>query len=855
MNKAISKVILVHFVAVGIFFLLNALFFAPQFSGKVPRQTDIQSYTSSSREAEAYRQKEGEQLLWTNAMFGGMPTYQISMSPPRNHLKLVFSVLQLGFQYPFGVFFAMMLGFYIMLVVLGVHPSLAIVGGIAYGFTTNSLILFEAGHNTKLGVLSLIPLVVAGMYLLYERKKLLWGLVLLGIAAGASLIGNHIQMTYYFLLTAALYAIIRLVQAIKEKSLGMWLGASGIAVIASVCAIGSAASLFWPTYEYSRDTMRGAPILSSTEKVDASSSSTVDGLSWDYAMQWSNGLADVAATIIPRFAGGASGEKVKEGATYTALRSSGMQLNPDGSMDLPLYWGSLPFTSGPSYFGAVVCFLFIFGLFLVRDSIKWWAGLAVLLTVLLSFGRNQEWLQRVFFEFVPLYNKFRAPSSILSVTAFFLPLLGTWAVADLIRRGNEGTGVKRALKWAFGVSGGLVLFFALLGGTLFDFTGAGDASYPKELQALLQQDRKAFLGKDAWRSFLFITAAAGLIWAYVSRFIRPLALAAGLGLLITVDLWTVGRRYVGADTFFPKSNVEAQFQPRPVDQEILNAEKSRGDYRVLDLSINTFNSSQTSYFHNTIGGYHASKMQRYQDLIDFHISKNNFKVLDMLNGKYIITQEQQLQQNPNALGPVWLVDSVIMVKTPNEEIEALNGFEPARHAVVLDQEFGGYIGNFDPQQGGTIRLAEYDPQHLVYDADVPSEQLAVFSEIWYGPDKGWKAKIDGKEVAHIRANYALRALRVPAGKHKIEFVFEPKSVVLGGKISGMASLLLLFGLIIIALQTVYTWFRNPVLPAYLTPMQTDNPPVAAKEKILSGKVANVNHKKSVTEKKKGGNKR
>lgn len=834
MNIAkLSKAGLPHLLAIAFFIVVSCLFFAPQFQGKVIQQGDVVSWESASREILDYKAKNGKQLLWTNSMFGGMPAYQIAMEYKGMFVTRLQALLSAGISGPAGVFLAMMVAYYIMMLILGTNIWLAAIGSVGFSLATYNLVLLEAGHTNKLNTLVYLPLIVAGLYQLFFKRGYLSGGVLLAVGACGNLAANHIQMTYYFLICLVLLGLIWVVNMIQKKEWASIFKVLAICGLSAILALGSVATNLWPTYEYTQDTMRGKPVLEQKAGA-ATSSSNTDGLAWDYAMQWSNNWLDVMAVLIPRAAGGGSGEKVNRGQTYSVLRANGQPLLEDGSMQLPLYWGNLPFTSGPAYFGAVFCFLFVFGLALVRDAIKWWAGLSVLLTILLSLGNNMEWFQRLFFDYLPIYNKFRAPSSILTITMFFIPLLGMLAVSRVFDGAYSQKEVLRALAIGGGLTGAVCLFFTLVGPSFFDFVGPGDSGYQKEFVSILQKDRADFLVKDGWRSFFLIAACTGILWAYIRKMAPASVLTVGLGLLVLIDLFGVGRRYLGPENFVAQKDYSVQFQPRAVDQQILNLESSRGDYRVLDLSVNTFNSSALSYFHNSIGGYSAAKFQRYQDIIDFHISRGNEKVLDMLNGKYVITENQQLQVRNSALGPVWLIDSIITVGSANAEIEALNTFNASAQAVVLDAEFGDYIKGFDPAKGGDIRLTKYDPQHLEYAADLPSEQMAVFSEIWYGPDKGWKAIIDGKPVEYIRANYILRALRIPAGKHKVEFVFEPRSVALGTTISSISSLIVLLGFLGVAGFYFWKWAQNPVPPKPLPVFSRPGEAVNTRQTKASG---------------------
>lgn len=826
MNSILKKAF-PHAVAILVLFLANVLFFFPQIEGKVLKQGDIVSWNASAQEIMDYNNTHKDPLLWTNSMFGGMPSYQTSYIPKGNYLQYVYTVLSMNVSTPIGNFFALMIAYYFMLIILGVPTFLSIAGALAFGFTTNNFILFEAGHNSKLAVMVFFPLIISGLFLMFYKKRYLFGAVLFGLGLGANIGANHVQMTYYFALCLIPLGIAWIVDSTLTKQWKSLLITVGLSLAFLGVALAANLSLLWPTYEYSQETMRGKPILSTatSQAASASSSSTSDGLDFAYAMQWSNGLTDLIAAIIPRAVGGGSGELINKGTTFTALVQAGSPRNPDGSFSLPMYWGDLPFTSGPAYFGAVICFLFLFAAFLVKGSLKWWAVGAVILTGLLSMGDNAASFQRLFFDYFPLYNKFRTPNSILTITTLFLPLLGLYGLSNVLRRQYEVKDVQKALFISGGITGGIALIIALMGTSFFSFTGPADASLQPELVTLLMQDRKTLLTNDAWRSFLLIAAAFLVIWGYLKNWYSATVLMATISVLTIFDLWGVGRRYLQPGNFVSETNYKAQFEPRQVDQEILSLEKSRGNYRVLDITKGLTSSSMSSYYHNTIGGYHPAKLQRYQDLIDFQINKNNMGVFNMLNTKYIITQDGKLQTNPAALGPAWFVDSIVLVNTPDEEMKALDSLNTADVAVVLDREFNGYVGNFNPQKAGTISLKTYDPQHLVYETNAPTEQFAVFSEIWYGPNKGWEAYIDGKIVDLVRTNYVLRALRVPAGKHTVELVFKPRSVEVAGRISAIASLLLLLGFIGASGYGIWNWSKHPTFPEKqpLAPTQPAEP--------------------------------
>jgi len=817
-----------HLIAIVAFLVACAAYFSPQLQGKVPQQGDIIQYRGMSQEVREYEEQTGEKSLWTNAMFGGMPTYQINTVSEGNFLKKTLEpIMKLGIDAPIGQFFLGMLCFYILMVVLGVNQWLAVIGAIAFSFSTNNFILYEAGHETKLRTIAYLPLVAAGMILTFRKKYLLGG-ILFAVGLGMNIMSNHVQMTYYFFLTLLVFGIAQLVYSVRKNELADFGKAVGVLLIGVLLALGSSASNLWITYEYAKDTMRGEPILET--EGEASSSSETDGLAWDYAMQWSNGTIDLFASFIPGVAGGGSQEPVgASSAVVKDLRQKGARIPSD--FYAPLYWGRLPFTSGPAYFGAIMFFLFIMGLFLVKGPIKWWIGIGTLLTFMLSMGKNMEWFNRLMFDYFPLFNKFRTPNSVLSITAFLVPTLGIITLYKIINDKVSREEAMKSLYYALGISGAIALFFAFFGPSFFSFTNPGDARYEQsgyDINAIIA-DRKSLMRSDAWRTLLLVALSGGLIWAYLKNKIKLSYVLVGLALLVLFDQWSVGRRYLGSEIFVTQSQYNANFQARPADQEILKDNSL--SYRVYDATESTFQSSKASYFHKSIGGYHAAKLQRAQDIIDRHLSQGNQKVLDMFNTKYFIMPGGQqgaparVQQNPNAMGNAWFVSSFQTVQNANEEIEALNDFRPDSTAVV-HQEFSDYIAGLNPGGQGTITLTEYAPNRLVYQSNAQGEQFAVFSEVWYGPDKGWQAYVDGEPVEHIRVNYILRGMKVPAGQHTIEFKFDPASFRKGKLASQIFSGIMFLGLLGFIGYRGYEWYKNP--PKEEKPKQPkgNNPKVA-----------------------------
>ena len=800
------KPLLFHLMNIAILYVATALFFGPLFQGQKMNAGDsIQSLTNRN-EIYTYAEETGKRVYWSNAMFGGMPDvglYGLSNIYPGK----VYRSLGLGAPKPANLIFKSMLFGYIAFALLGINMWLCLLGGLSLGLTTNYLVISEAGQYAKIACASFTPLIIAGVVLVFRQKYLVGGTVL-AFASSMALFTRHPQMLYYLFLSLFIGGVVFFIKAIRDKELVPFGKSVGVLVLAGGLALLSSLSNIMAMRNYSEESMRGEPILEKqAEAVPTSSSSEVDGLAWDYAMQWSNNSLDVFSILVPGVVGGSSAEPIDRDAASARLFQSPTNARA------PLYWGGLPFTSGPQYFGAIIMLLFVLAMFLLPAHLRWWALGSLLLMILLSMGKHMEGLSRFFFDNVPLYNKFRTPQSILVITSgivIFFAILGGQAILDIPEKER-----KQALRKLYYASGGLAvvcLFFALLGPSFFDFTSAGDARYQAEVVNLFIQDRKGLMQSDAWRTLGFLVVGTAFIWAYLTDRVKPLVLTLGLTLFATLDFWFVGRRYINPETFVNAQQYQQNFQPRPADQQIMQAEpKGRGYYRVLDLSINTFNSSSTSYFHNTIGGYSAVKLQRIQDVIDRHISQNNQQVLNMLNTKYIIGQEGQVQQNPNALGTAWFVQSIRPVDTPNEEIDALSNFNPAREAIILTDEFSDYLSGFSAGNGqGTIALTDYKPNELTYQTNTSQEELAVFSEIWYGPNKGWKVTMDGEEVSHIRANYLLRAMKVPAGEHTIHFEFDPAYIYgVENMISRISSgLVLLLGVALIGWNS-YQWYQLP----------------------------------------------
>lgn len=776
----------VHFVAVVIFFLSALISFYPSTQGKKIQQGDIIHWQGMAKEIKTHTKKTGEYPLWTNSMFGGMPAYYIHFQQTKDPIDYLQKVLALGFNNEIGKFMVGMILFYMLLLLMKVNPWLAIFGAIAFAFNTNNLVLLNAGHNTKIMTLMTSPLIIAGVLLAYRDRALL-GTLLFTVGMSMNLKSQHPQMTYYLGIVLLLYVLAVFINKIKTGEIGSFAKASGFLLIGLALAVGTTANRTLPIYEYSKDTMRGAPIL--TKNKSKESSSNVEGLAWNYAMGWSNGGIDLLQSFIPLAVGGSSGEKISKASNFAKeIRKRGGSI---ANLQAPLYWGKLPFTSGPIYFGAVIFFFFFLSIFTYKDPIKWWILAAVILTFVLSMGKNFESINRLFFDYFPYYNKFRTPNSILSVTAIIIPILAILGLQDILSR--KSIDLKKILLPGLG----FIVFTALLGllgPSILDLSSPGDVRLEQAgLDSnIIISDRADMLRDSALRSAILMLICLGSVVAYFKGKIKAIFVFLIIGLLAIGDLFTTNLRYVSSDNYVTASDYKRYYTPRKVDLQILKDPDL--SYRVFDNTKSTFKSSFTSYFHKSIGGYHAAKLQRYADIIDYHISKNNTNVMNMLNTKYLITGEpgnEKANLNTAALGNVWFVNEAKIVSSSDAEIEALTDFDPLRTAFIHKEYENQLTTKTFEKNGSSISLTSYAPDRLVYKCQAVSEQLAVFSEIWYGPEKGWNAYIDGQPVSHLRANYILRALKIPAGNHEIVFEFKPSSYKTGETIRWISCLILL----------------------------------------------------------------
>ena len=776
-----------HLVAIVTFVLLVMVYFAPQvFENKQLPQGDMISARGMGHDAREYHEQTGEWSHWSNSMFGGMPYNVTSGVDSRSIFRPISTLMKVSFHgETTAVLWLLLIGFYIFMLAVGSGPWLGIVGAIAFAFGSYNLIIIGAGHVTKGWVLATVPAVIGGCMLCYQKKYIV-GFIVTLLATGLNVYWNHQQISYYTLLMLIPLAITYLVYAIREKKQKQFWTASAALVVAAIMAIAPAMDKLLPTWDYSKETMRGGAVLKGTEDSEAGKS----GLNREYAFQWSYGKAETMTLLIPNFYGGSSNYALGEDSeTYkTVKKYAGSSQAKQIVKALPTYWGNQPFTSGPVYAGAIICFLFVLGLLAVKGPERWWLLAAVIIGILLSWGRNLPSLNNWLFDHLPLYNKFRTPSMSLVMTTTAMAMLGMLALRALLKKEVE----LKHIYIATGITGGLCLLIALFPGLAGGFTSKMDAQLPEWLSECLIEDRRAMLTSDAWRSLCFILLAAVGAFAYLKiEKMRSGILIALMGVLILADLWTVDKRFLNEDHFVPKKrNLVTMTE---ADKQIL-ADKDP-NYRVLNLTTSTFNDAQTSYFHKSVGGYSPAKLRRYQDIIDYYFAGNiNMNVLNMLNTRYVITQ-QGVQYNLEAFGNAWFVQNIDWVNNPNEEISAIGNIDLLQKAVIDTCWRTKVSEGLAMTQPASIRLTNYaNPGNLFYESESTEDGLAVFSEVYY---KTWKAFIDGKEVPVLRANYILRAIEVPAGKHTIEFRCEDDLLLDTQIVSTIASCLVVLVIILL----------------------------------------------------------
>ena len=818
------KKFLPDLIAILAFIVISFIYFFPATTeDRILFQHDTVAGAGAGQEAKEYYDRTGERTRWTNALFGGMPTYQMSPSYDSTEpLTFVQKVYHLFLPNYVWLTFIMMLGFYILLRAFGIPAWLAGLGGIIWGFSSYFFILIAAGHIWKFITLAYIPPTIAGIVLAYRKKYLLGGIIT-ALFMAMQILSNHVQMTYYFLFVILFMVGAFFEDAWRKKELPQFFKATGVLIVAGLIGVSINLSNLYHTYEYSKETMRGKSEL---KYEGAAAKQTSSGLNRDYITQWSYGIGETFSLLVPNVKGGASvplsrSEKAMEKANpmYSSLYSQ-----------LTQYFGDQPMTSGPVYVGAFVLMLFILGCFIVKGPMKWALLGATIFSILLSWGKNFMGLTDFFIDYIPMYNKFRAVSSILVIAEFTIPLLAILTLKEILTKPEL---LKEKLKYiyiSFGLTGGLALLFAIAprlffptyipGNEMAALQNALPADQLSPIIANLEEMRVHLFTSDAWRSFFIVTIGTLLLLAYNAKKLKATWTVAAIALLCLGDMWSVNKRYLYDEQFIPKSEQTATFRKTQTDELILQDPSL--DYRVLNFAGNTFEENNTSYWHKSVGGYHAAKLRRYQEMIDHHIAKEmqaayqevataggqmdsvnsaKFPVLNMLNTKYFIFPAGQQGQtvpieNPYTFGNAWFIDKIQYVNNANEEIDAIGQVDLQQTAIV-DSKFKEALKGVNEgykDSLSTIRLTSYEPNQLVYETSSPQDGIVVFSEIYY---PGWTATIDGKPADIARADYILRAMNVPAGKHTIEMRFDPQSLHITEGIAYGAMALLLVGVIIL----------------------------------------------------------
>ncbi|MBS0028787.1 YfhO family protein [Chitinophaga sp. 22321] len=810
------KAILPHLAAIGIFLLLAVMYCSPVLEGKVVNQADMKNVEGMAKEAKDYYEATGERPLWTNSMFSGMPSYVIYTGPGTNKMGYMNWVITLKTPFPINMLFLAMMSMYLLLCILDFKYWIRVMGAIAFAFCSYNVIIIDVGHVTKMFDIALMPAVLAGIILTY-RGKLLTGAALTALATGMLIYNNHLQIIYYTLIMVACLAVGAFVHALREKQLPQFFKASGLLAIAGALAVLTSMDSLLMLREYTDYTMRGSKSELTLDQGDVAQKKST-GLDIEYAYDWSYGKAESGTLLIPGYAGNSSGQKLSTTSHFAEqMQSLGVPAaQVEQFLDqqkLPLYYGAQSKgTSGPVYVGAIICFLFVLSLLLVKSWHKWWLIAVTVVGFILAWGKNLAFINDFLFYHLPLYNKFRAPAQALVLPSLTFVVLGCWGLQEVADGKHTKAELLKKLKQALLITGGAIIGFILITNFFVGFSSASDAnmiSYfaqamggeenAKLLIRALEKDRSSLLLKDSFRSAIFIAIAAAAIWAFLENKMKWQVAALVITAAVAIDLLQVDRNYLNSESFVDDMSYMQAMQPSPADQQI----KQDPDpyYRVFNLTTAPFDDASPSYFHKNIGGYSPAKLWIYQDLITHQISKQNMHVLNMLNTKYFIVPDQKsgqpiAQRNPDAYGNAWFVKDIIWAPDANTEMKTLD-YLNTRDSAVIDKRFTQQLGNFKTHadSAAVIKLTKYGPNKLEYTTHNTQDGFGVFSEIYY--PAGWKAFIDGQPADIIRTDYALRGLKIPAGDHKVEMRFEPTTVFTGLKIAGISSTLLLLLVVVI----------------------------------------------------------
>jgi hypothetical protein len=828
------KALLPHIIAVVVFLAVSVIYCKPSFDGKVLNQHDTQGWKGMAQQSFEVKEKTGHMPLWTNSMFGGMPAYQIAMDSETNigkGFEFINKAFSLGLPLPISFFFLASLCFYILCIVAGANPWVSMLGALAYAYSTYNPIIVSVGHNTKMMSLAYAPMVIAGLLLLYQKKYLL-GFTITAFFASTLIGQNHLQIVYYTLIIAGMMTIAFFVQSINQNQTVHALKAAALGLIAGVIGLGTTAVSMLPTFEYAKESMRGGVSQLTLDK-DSTGNKTKGGLDKDYALRWSFGKMETFTLMVPGLYGGSNGgdEHSSSARLVEKLAELGVpEENAVGMTNGYSYWGSMSSlsetTSGPAYLGAIMCFLFILALVYLDSWHKWWVIGASIFGILLAWGSSFKGFNYFMLDYLPYLSKFRAPSMAMVIPQFCIPFLGVLAVSKLTDKETDWAYAWKKLRLSAIVTGGVLLLVGLFYFSA-DYTGKGDADIknnfkqqllrvPPGQQAspqaeqqvtetvngimkALRDDRQSLAGKDLLRTFIFIALAAVMLGLFIKRKVNDVVLAVSLIILVGVDLIGVDKRYMNYSNFRESEEIENAFTPSTADIQI-KKDPDHANFRVFNQSGNYTNESITSYHHNSIGGYHPAKLGLYQDIIEYQLSKGNMQVFDMLNTKYFIGADQSgraiAQMNPGAFGPCWLVKSIKFVKSPNEEMLALDSTN-LRDTAIVNEKFKPLITVL-PQADTNAFIKVKDRQNdaITYDFSSATPQFAVLSEVYYSA--GWNAYIDGKKTDYAKVNYILRGLQVPAGKHSIAFKFEPASYTTGRQLTIWASILIYLAIIVTA---------------------------------------------------------
>lgn len=806
------KKLLPHFIALILFVIAALAYFSPVLQGKILFQNDIVQYVGMSKQQSDYRNINNADTFWTDAAFGGMPTYQNGAKYPNNYIKQLDLAIRI-LPRPADYLLLYFVGMYILFLTLKVDYKLAFIGALAFGFSTYLIIILGVGHNAKAHAIAYMPFVLSGIFLTFRRKYVA-GFIITAIAMGLQLVANHFQMTYYLMFLVIVIGLVYLYDAVKKKMLPHYLKRVGIMAAAVLLAVGLNLTNILATKQYADFSTRGKSEL--TINADGTPKDNNTGLSFDYITEYSYGKLETFNLFIPRFMGGGSSDAFPENSeTVDALIKMGASPQEANQVlgQLPMYWGDQTIVAAPAYIGAVIIFLAVLALFLVKGRLKWWVLGGFILTLLLSWGKNFSFLTELFIDIVPLYNKFRAVSSIQVIIELILPILAIIGLHKYLTFGNTDPLTassiqidleskreiykKKALLLSTAIVGGITILFILFKSALFDFASPYDGMIREQMGLQLvdaiREDRMTVFTNDAIRSLIFVLLTAGVLWFFLKGKLKRTLAIVFIGILIVIDLVGVDKRYVTNEDFVQARVMEKPFSPSAADEQIL---KDDAHYRVYDAADpnGSFNSGRSAFFHNTLGGYHAAKPRRMNDLNEFYISKGNLGIMNMMNVRYFIIDNDVkgtfAQLNPYANGNAWFVENIIEAKSANDEIRLLDSLDTKRTAII-SSEFMQQVptNSISRDTTATIDLVKFKPQHLVYESASQTEQLAVFSEVFY--KDGWNVTINGKPADYFRANYVLRAMKVPAGNNKIEFKFEPTVIKTGSTVSLISSIILL----------------------------------------------------------------